>query len=374
MKPPAGERGRLRIAHVVFSLGVGGLETGLINLLRHLDPDEFEHRILCMKDLGPNTEKARDLGVEVEKIGDLESRNRTIIFKLARCFRRWRPRIVHSRNFGCLDAVIAARLARVPRVVHGEHGWDTFDLEGRSRKRSLIRSCVSPLVHRYVTVSDHLNAWLSGHRGFFAGKVSTIRNGVDAERFQPTPRDHAPESPGLTVGTVGRLVPIKDQANLIDAFMELAPDYPGVRLLIVGDGPLHADLKTQVAASDHSDRVTFAGQSDRVEEHYARMDVFALPSLNEGISNTILEAMASGLPVVATDVGGNPELVQDGVTGSLVPRRDPRALARALRVYLDDPALARAQGGAGRVRAEREFSIPRMAADYRRLYLELAGR
>lgn len=360
----------IRITHVVFALGVGGLETGLINLLRRLRAPDFEHQILCMKDLGANTEAAREAGASVELVGSLEGANRGIIWALRRRIRHFRPHIVHSRNFGTVDAILAARLAGVGRVIHGEHGWDVPDLYGTSRKRRLVRGVLSPLVRRYVTVSYKLADWLLEHRGRFRGKITTIHNGVDLARYEQVPR---PDRPPRHLGTVGRLAEVKDQVSLVRAFAALAEDHPAARLSIIGDGPVRPRLEEEIAATGCAERIALPGFRTDTDRVYGELDLFVLPSLNEGISNTILEAMASGLPVVASEVGGNPELVVPGETGSLFPAGDPVALERVLRGYLEDPERVAREGRAARRRAIAAFSLDRMAEEYARLYREVAG-
>jgi sugar transferase (PEP-CTERM/EpsH1 system associated) len=359
---------RIRVAHVNFSLGVGGLETGLINLISRLPADEFEHGVFTVKGLGPNADRARAMGAHVEQVGDAVGRNRGIVYRFARRFTWFRPHIVHTRNFGAMDAIIAARLARVRAVIHGEHGYDKDDPDGSLSKRRFIRGALSPMVTRYVTVSDELNRWLSAHRGFFAGKITTIHNGVDLERFGVVSDQFLPPTEPLVIGTVARLAPIKDQLTLVRAFGILAREDASLRLRIVGDGPCLPELTEAAEQTGFADRVAFPGGTDRVEDEYRQLSVFVLCSINEGISNTILEAMASGRPVVATRVGGNPELVEEGVTGFFAPARDPASLAQAIRPYLLDRKLLALHGSAGRSRAVREFSIPRMVSDYRQLY------
>ncbi|HMS16299.1 MAG TPA: glycosyltransferase [Planctomycetota bacterium] len=362
---------RIRIAHVNFSLGIGGLETGLINLISRLPKEVFAHGVFTVKGLGPNADRALAEGARVEQVGTTEGRNRTIIWKFVQRFRAFRPHIVHTRNFGAMDAIIAARLARVPVVVHGEHGYDRDDPDGTLRKRRIIRGAISPLVSRYVTVSDELNRWLCGHRGRFSGKVQTIHNGVDLERFAPVAAHCPPPREPIVIGTVARLVPIKDQVTLVRAFGILAREWPNLRLRMVGDGPCREELETEAENAGCRDRVDFTGGTDRVEDQYRAISLFVLCSINEGISNTILEAMACGRPVVATAGGGNPELGVPGETGALCPARNPESLASAVREYLARPALLSEHGAAGRLRAVQHFSIPRMIEDYRALYMGL---
>lgn len=357
---------------MVHGLGIGGLETGLVNLVRGLPRDRYRHLVLCLRELGPNAPRLEAAGARVHLAAGPQGRDRFAALRLRRHLRSYRPHVVHTRNYGALDGVLAARLALVPRVLHGEHGWDTPDMQGTSQRRARIRGLLSPLVTRYVTVSDHMNAWLRTHRGFFGDKVVTIHNGVDVQRFERlAPPASRPNR--LVFGTVGRLAPVKDQASLIAAFAVVAAGRPELQLVLYGEGPLGDELRRQAAETGLGDRIIFRGFQQDPATIYSDMDVFVLPSLNEGISNTILESMAAARPVVATEVGGNPELVAAGATGELVPAGDPDALAAAMRRYADDPLLAVRHGRAGRERAAARFSLDRMVAAYADLYGSLAA-
>jgi sugar transferase (PEP-CTERM/EpsH1 system associated) len=297
--------------------------------------------------------------------------------RMARLFRRFRPDIVHTRNWTCLDAIIGARLAGVRVVIQGEHGRDAADPEGRNRLRRRIRRSLAPLVTRYVTVSRDLYRWLVEDVGIPRRKVTQIYNGVDCERFAPADRREARRAAGLPeegmlIGTVGRLDPVKDYAGLIRAFA-LLPQAPKSWLVIVGEGPCRADLLGLTLRLGLGDRVRLLGVRDDVPRLLQGLDCFVLSSLGEGIANAILEAMATGLPVVATRVGGNPELVADGGNGLLVPAADPPALAAAMTRYMADPALAAEHGRKGRARAEGEFGTDRMFEAYEALYCQALG-
>jgi sugar transferase (PEP-CTERM/EpsH1 system associated) len=209
-------------------------------------------------------------------------------------------------------------------------------------------------------------------------KITQIYNGVDCQRFQITLRRAPLAVPGFAgpdafiFGTVGRFQPIKDQLTLVKAFihlLNLAPDLcHRIRLVAVGDGPLRQQAIELLHAANASDYAWLPGERDDVPEILHALDVFVLPSLAEGISNTILEAMASGLPVIATQVGGNLELVVDGSTGRLVPAADPLALMQAMEGYLRNPQKAREHGRAGRCRVEDHFSIEQMVGQYLGVY------
>jgi sugar transferase (PEP-CTERM/EpsH1 system associated) len=289
------------------------------------------------------------------------------------------PLIVHSRNWPAYDAVPAARVARVPLVVHGEHGREAADPDGRNNRRNRIRRALAPLVSHFVCVSDDLRRWLVEDVRVPPAKVTTIHNGVNIARFGQAGQLEsrvklALPAHAFIVGTVGRLDPVKDQAGLIRAFATARAAHPEALLVIAGDGPCRSDLQQLAAALGLTDRVRLLGSRDDIPTVMSALDIFALPSLGEGISNTVLEAMASGLPVIATRAGGNPELVEDGVTGVLVPRQDLGALAAAIAGYVDDPGLRQRHGHAARQRATAQFGLERMVQSYSDLYAGLAGR
>jgi len=364
-----------RIVHVIPSLRMGGLENVALRLVEHLAPFA-EQAVVTPADTGPLAKRVA-AGVSVFPLGDAHRPDRWNAFRMARLFRRLRPDIVHTRNWTCIDAIIGARLAGVPAVIHGEHGREALDPEGRNRRRQQARRLLAPFVTEFVTVSRDLARWLVEQVRVPARKVGTIYNGVDTDRFAPG--DHAAARRALGIppdwsvaGTVGRLDPVKDQVGLIRAFAQAAPTGSSA-LVIAGDGPFRRELEALVNELGLGDRVWLLGERHDVPVILRALDVFVLSSIGEGISNAILEAMATGLPVIATRVGGNSELVQDGLTGRLVEPRHPEALANAITAYFDDPVCARAHGTAARERAAREFGLERMLAGYAALYRRYAS-
>jgi sugar transferase (PEP-CTERM/EpsH1 system associated) len=304
--------------------------------------------------------------------------------RLVRLFRELRPAVVHTRNLAALEAVVPARLARVPAVVHGEHGRDADDIDGRNARNLWTRRLFSPFVSRYVALSAELQRYLTDRVGVAPARITQIINGVDTASFTPRSRARSPidgcpfTDPGhFIVGTVGRLDAVKDQTNLARAFVAALRRHPGarqrLRLAIVGDGPLRDEVLRVLAAADATPCAWLAGERHDVADVMRGLDCFVLPSLAEGISNTLLEAMASGLPVIATRVGGNAELMEEGLTGRLVPRADPEALATEILHYFDDPQLARRHGGAGRSLVEKRFSLDLMVRRYDELYSGVLG-
>jgi sugar transferase (PEP-CTERM/EpsH1 system associated) len=373
-------RPEVLVAHVVHSFGVGGLENGVVNLVND-STRGMRHVIVCMTGDRSFQRRLRP-GVGVLTIGKRPGHDVGALVRLIRCLRRMRPQIVHSRNWGAIDAVVAARLARVPTVLHGEHGREISDPDGHNVRRNRVRRLLAPFVTRFITVSDDLRRWLVQEVGVPAGKVVTICNGVDTERFSPRDRIGARAAVGLPlerslIGTVGRLDPVKDQVGLVRAFVRVRTQKERAVLVITGDGPCRGELAELITELGLGDRALLLRERNDIPTVLAALDLFVLPSIAEGISNTLLEAMATGLPIVATRVGGNPELVEDGASGTLVPRRDVQALASGMARYLNDEGLRRLHGQEARRRAVEHFSLDRMRAGYARLYSDLvrgAGR
>jgi sugar transferase (PEP-CTERM/EpsH1 system associated) len=364
------------IAHVIHRLDFGGLENGLANLLHRLPRDRFRHAVITLTDYTAFRERL-PAEVPVIALHRKSGQDFGLYRKLWTTFRTLQPSIVHTRNLATLEAQLPAWLAGVPARVHGEHGRDVHDLDNTRRRYVWLRRAIRPFVHRYTAVSRELTGYLENEVGVRPERVRRICNGVDTQRFAPrTDQPLMTEAPQLRdrllLGSVGRMQGVKDPLNLVNAFLHLLTLRPELKdriaLVMVGDGPLRQEALARLTAAGVADQCWLPGSRQDTPEILASLAVFALPSLAEGISNTILEAMASGCPVVATDVGGNSELVSAGNTGALVPRADPEALAAALLPYLLEPELRAAHGAAGRARAVSEFSLDHMVAQYAEVY------
>lgn len=379
------ENGRPLIVHVIRRLSMGGLENGLVNLINHMDSTRYRHAVLCLKDYNNFSERIARENVEVMALNKREGQDLGIHARLWRVLRKVRPAIVHTRNLPGLEYLVPSAFAGVPVRIHGEHGRDMYDLDGLNKRYLLLRKLVNPFTHQYIAVSRDLANWLVRSVGVRPDRVAQIYNGVDLRRFHPRdgsrpslgPPDFAsPEN--LVVGTVGRMETVKDQLTLVRAFVQLLNREPKtrerLRLVIIGEGPLRKEAEKLLRDANAGHLAWLPGERNDVHAIMKSLDLFVLPSLREGISNTILEAMASGLPVVATRVGGNPELVEEGKTGWLIPSADLIALGEAIRSYLLHPELLSIHGQAGRKRAEECFSLEKMVREYASVYDRLLER
>jgi sugar transferase (PEP-CTERM/EpsH1 system associated) len=356
------------VAHVIHRLDVGGMENGLVNLINRMPAHRYRHAIVSLTDSTSFASRICRDDVPIVTLGKKPGQDLGLHLRLFRTFRSLRPSIVHTRNLATIEAVAAAAAALVPHSVHGEHGRDLQDPEGRRRRYQWLRRCLSPLVARFIALSGELEKYLVERVGVAPSKVVRICNGVDLDRFHPATSTGSGGK--VVIGSVTRMQEVKDPLTLARAFVRLVQNGLGekARLVMVGDGPLLEEVRRVLRTGNAEAHASLLGSREDVPSLLRSFDVFALSSRVEGISNTILEAMATGLPVVATRVGGNEELVADGVEGSLVPSRDPDALAGALSRYVLDEKLRADRGRAGRLRAEREFGLDGMIGRYVDVY------
>lgn len=371
----------LRIMHVVDRLDLGGTEKVVMKLVRGFEPGLFEQYICTLRRAAaPPGEWAS--GVSVLHAGREEAAFQFNVPRLVRVMRAVRPAIVHSRSWGGIEAVVAARIARVPVAIHSEHGYDLEMLSGLPFRRRLLQHIVFRCADAVLAVSDELRNYHAAQAWCSPEAIGVLYNGVDGQEFSPQPqlRDPVRRRLGIpkdafVIGSVGRMVPVKDFTTLLKAGEALVPEIPNLHVVLVGSGSELSRLQDYVANSRQlAGRAVFPGAVNRVADMLNAMDIFVLPSLIEGMSNTLLEALAVGLPTVATRVGGNPEVIAEGASGYLFPPQDVPELVSRLRTLFWDPRLRTDFGRAARERALRHFSLELMLRRYRDLYIDLAMR
>ena len=365
--------GPVRVMHLLHTFGVGGMEVGITKVVNSLDASRVSSSI-CSCCPGDSLKQRLRPDIPLFEFNRRPGNDPALVWRLCRLLRRERPHVLHTHRWATLcEGLIAARLSGVPLIVHGEHG--TLETRAHNIK---VQRWVWGRVDQVLSVSSRLAERMAGDFGFPLNRIKVIRNGVDLERFRPRDRAAARAALGLPVdrlviGTVGRLVPVKDQATLLDALALVRRQGVAFSAVVAGTGPLRDALEARARTLGLTE-VSFLGNRHDVEHVLAAFDVFVLSSESEGLSNTIQEAMASGLPVVATRVGGADELVDENRSGLLVPRRDPAALASAIGRLASDPRCRDAMGAAGRGRAETLFGLDRMIREYETMYLNLVRR
>ncbi len=373
------------IVHLVHRFATGGMENGMVNLFNHLPPERFRHAVVALTDYTDFRQRISAQPVDFYALHKKPGQDPAVFVQLFDLLRRLRPAIFHSRNLAALEGQFVAVAAGIKGRVHGEHGRDTFDLHGRSWKYNLLRKAARPFVQEYIAVSKDLAGWLVDTIGVDASRVKQIYNGVDRAKFQPR-RDASPgilpsgfaDEDSVVFGSIGRMAAVKDYPSLVRAFIHLVGESDEARqrarLVVVGEGEARAQCQQLLDEADLAELAWLPGERHDIADCLQALDVFVLPSFNEGISNTLLEAQACGLPVVATRVGGNVELVTQGLTGALLDPGDPLALAQVLRSYLNDPVRRQREGAAARAGIESAHSLDAMAASYQAVYDRVLGR
>lgn len=330
------------VVHMLYRFAAGGLENVIVQLVNGLPRDSFRHTIIALSEADPDFAKRieRD-DVTIIALNKPPGQPFKLYPRVFQLLRRLKPDVLHSCNLAALEFVPIAALAGVPLRVHAEHGWEFAEMAGGNWRYRLLRKLYNPFVSRFIVVARPLHAYLTKILGIAEYRVHLLLNGVDTERFRPArTSDLQPADFPFTrdqhwvIGTVGRLVPIKNQRLLIDAFIVLVQtNRPGVdrmRLAIVGEGPLREQISEPLQVAGLIDRLWLPGARSDIPELLRSIDCFVLPSLSEATSCTLQEAMATGLQIIATEVGGNADLLDGGRIGRLVPSGDTSAMADAI--------------------------------------------
>lgn len=373
--PESGEPARL-VVHVVDALDTAQAEQGLLNLIRHLPPGRYRHAVVCLHDRGGCEGEMREHGVEVVNLHKGAGHDPLHYVRMFGVLRALRPDLVHTRNGTGLPAQAVAALAGVRLRVHAEHGRATARDGVPAR---ILRRLLCPLVDHFIAVSGDLEQWLIESVGAEPARVSQIANGVDSVQFHPRLGPSAAVGPPgfmrdgvFVVGSMGRMDDAGNHTTLVEAFLRLIasphPAHQRLRLLLVGDGPARTECQALLHRAGAAARAWLPGDRADVPQLLRAMDLFVLPSLAEDRSHAILQAMATGLPVVASAVGGNTELVHPGFTGILVPPMATELLASAIADYCRIPELATRHGARARSQVIARHSMPAMARDYLAVY------
>ena len=372
----------IRVLHVLLSLEPGGLENGVVNVINRLDRDRFVSSVCCLKHAGEFARRIEDPRVAIHELHWRGGNDPRLALRLARLLRRTRPDIVHTRNAEPFFYGFAgAKLARAKALVHSEHGRKFDDRPARFA----VQRWMSRHTDAIFAVSGQLKTDLVRHIGMPEASVEVLHNGVDLSRFNVAARADAPSparealrrdwgvpAGALVVGSVGRLVAVKNYALLLRAVASSGLD--DVHLVLAGEGPERAALTALAASLGIASRLHLLGHSNDVDRVLGAFDVFVLPSFSEGMSNTLLEAMAAGVPPVASDVGGNGEIVRDGVDGRLFPSDDEAALRACLAALCRDEAARARLATAARERVLSTFDIRQMIERYEQLYERVHAR
>ena len=363
---------KINVIHILPSLEVGGMENGVVNLVNGMDRSVFRPFVCCLEKEGRLRSRIK-ADVKIFNLKEKAGLRIKLPIKLMHLFKEEKIDIVHTHNFyTSIYGSIGAYMARTPVIIHGEHG---MILREEKTRRKSIANFLSNFTDVIICVSEDLKKQVAQKVRISENKIKAIANGINFSLFEQNRsgavkrEDFGIEKDDIVIGTVGRLVPVKDYATLIKAFSLTVKIMPNAKLVFVGDGPLAEDLAILTKKLKIEEKVKFLGHRNDVLKLYSIMDVFALTSLSEGMSNVVLESMASKVPVVATKVGSNPELIEDGNNGFLVSVGDKIGLARSIIKILSNPEEAKRMGQAGYERVKNFYVIDKMVDNYETIYL-----
>ena len=376
MPPPV-----CHVVHLLYHFGTGGLENVVVQLINQLPWGEFRHTVIAITDADPAfVKRIERTDVDIIGLQKPPGQPYRLFPRVFRLLRRLKPDVLHSCNVAALEFVPVAALAGVPLRIHAEHGWDMGELGAKATHYRRLRQFYKHFVHDFIAVSTPLHDYLQNDIGIASRRLHLIPNGVDTAVFRPaTTIDAKPEGFPFTrgqhwvIGMVGRMVPIKNPLMLVDAFISLiqsnAPGTQNMRLAMVGDGPLMGDISQRMHSAGLADHLWLPGGRGDIAAVLRATQCFVLPSLSEGTSCTLQEAMATGLPIVATQVGGNADLLEGGRCGTLVPSGDAAALANAImRHYAEDQRSTQAR--AAQQSVQQRYGLPVIISRYRHLFMK----
>jgi glycosyltransferase involved in cell wall biosynthesis len=362
--------GKVKVGFVIWSLGLGGAERVIMQLATGVNRQKFEPVILCLNDAGPFAAEMEENGISVHAFNKRGAVDFKMLFKMIKFIRTEKIQILHTHLWGAnVWGRLAARFAGIP-VVITEHNVDVWK-KGIHR---IIDKVLSPFASKVITVSDEVKKFYTDW-GLPESKLVTVYNGVDVDTFSQEidvtelKKTWSIGPDEIIIGWLGRMVPAKDLETLLLAFKETRESHTNARLLLVGDGPDKDDIVALGEKLEISDAIIYAGFQKKVLEFYHLMDLVVLSSTREGHPIVALEAMACARPMVATRVGGVPELVQDGVTGHIVPAQQPAAFAAALNKMLENSELRKQQGLAAQQLIRDKYSVHVMIKQHEDIYL-----
>jgi len=364
------DKGSIKVLHLVQGLGIGGLENVVVNLLKGIDSERYQPSVCCYDTLWSVAQSLNGI-INIHFLKRKQGIDYAYPFKLAALLKREKIQILHLHNSTAFFyGVIAGKITRVPVIIYTEHARDIFP----NIKVRIADKILSSFTDKVIVVADYLKKNLIKYEWFNPSKIITIYNGADETKFNNKYNvDEVKRDLGLfgrkkIVGIVARLDPIKNHKCLIKAMQIVVKHYPDTILLVIGDGALRDELKAFARESNLLNNIYFLGTRQDIPQLLAIMDIFVLCSISEGLPMTLLEAMAAGKPIIATNVGGIPEIIEHGINGVLIPPDNPDILADAIKKLIDDTEKAKQMGSMAREKFENNFTLSTMVKNYEEVY------
>jgi glycosyltransferase involved in cell wall biosynthesis len=366
---------KIKLAQITHDLRIGGLQQVVVNLCRTIDRERFDIIVICLRALGAFVPEVERMGIKVKLVPQKQNGTDYFSFlKLANILKEEKIEVIHTHNTQpFFDGTIAGLLAGVKTIIHTDHARNFPD----KRRYMFAEWLVSHFAYKIVGVSDHTCHNLVYYEKIPENKIITIMNGIDLTRYkieidrQKKRAELGLNRKGPIIGLAVRLVEAKGVRYLLEAMTDVVPLFPDITLLIAGDGPLQDELKKMSVALGIEERVLFTGSRLDIPELLKLFDIYVLPSVSEGLPMVLLEAMAAGCPIIATEVGGVPMAIHDGQNGSLVKPKDPKALSSEIMRLLSNKDVGKRYSENAVRLAQEKFSAEAMTRSYERLYLRI---
>lgn len=357
------------------------MENGLINLINHLNPSNYCHHIFCLKSTGIFEKRIKNNNCKIVELNKKDGNDFSIPIALMKHFKKDNIDIVHLRGWPTLiEGIIAAKLCAIKRIIYGFHGRLMEDTNGLSLKRKIGEKFALKCVPFILTLNEQMGQQMYREFGLSKDKIHIIYNGVDTEKFFPNKRNKKIINEfnlydeDFVLGFAGRLDAVKDLKTSIIAFSHFVKQNVNSKMIIIGDGPEREKLLNLVEKHKLGKHIFITGYRNDVPKLLNLIDVYIQTSLYEGFSNTILEAMSTGLPIIATNVGGNSTLIQNGINGYIIPKQEPEILNKKLKILKNDYEL-RNRMKSNNIKAVNErYSLRKMIDEYDRFYSKVAKK
>jgi sugar transferase (PEP-CTERM/EpsH1 system associated) len=361
---------KYKILHVVLSMETGGLENGIVNLVNNADNDRFMVDVLCLREKGTLADRIHNPNSQIIFDGNQDPSLLTAIKKIYKACKDGQYHIVHSHGFTTmLASYLATKLTNTAVMMNGEHGTLYYS----SFKQRLLQKWLFRSMDINLTVSSELKSKIQQEFSLSLDNFKPIINGVDSHVFKPELSSTIRSElnildQDIIIGSVGRLVSVKNYPSLIKAFSQVYKNNAHTHLVLAGDGHERSALEQLTDQLNLKNRIHFLGSRDDIPNVMNGFDLFVLPSFSEGLSNTLLEAMSCGVPVIASHVGGNPEIVKTDVSGFLYPSDDVNALAELLSTLCNSPSHIKKLSVLARKHIVNNYSLMSMVNNYETVY------
>jgi glycosyltransferase involved in cell wall biosynthesis len=364
---------KTRVLHITFDMRIGGTEQVIKNLVQGSDHSMFEMSILCIESpLGPFADDLLAQGISISALARQPGFDTQLIGKIRQHIKKQQIDIIHCHQYTPYIYGLFASLFTSVKVIFTEHG--RFYPDSSSWKRRLLNPVLNKLTTATTAISSATKQALVEFENISGKNIEVVYNGIFGLAVDPTKREKLRGELGLgsdtlCIGTIARLDPIKNHSMMLKAFRRVLDNDLNCKLMLVGDGEQMPILQRLIQQLQLSEHVILTGYEPRPQNHLALMDIYLLPSLSEGTSMTLLEAMSLGKPCIVTDAGGNPEIVLDKITGLVTPNDDEAAYADAIVKLANDPELQKQFAEAAKARFDQLFNIPNMVKSYKTIYL-----